>query len=110
MRMLSILLCFVMLVGLLPTTVFAAEKNKISEVEATATLPDKLYVGMNLYDPNLLETISFNTTKGHLQSLMQILPGCITMKKRDITREYTKTMMHELSRQVCDMRTRHSFV
>ena len=64
MRMLSILLCFVMLVGLLPTTVFAAEKNKISEVEATATLPDKLYVGMNLYDPNLLETISFNTTKG----------------------------------------------
>ena len=40
------------------------KKNKISEFEATATLPDKLYVGMNLYDPNLLETISFNTTKG----------------------------------------------
>ena len=64
MRMLSILLCFVMLVGLMPTTVLAAEKNQISEVEATATLPDKLYVGMNLYDPNLLETISFNITKG----------------------------------------------
>ena len=64
MRMLSILLCFIMLVGLMPTTVLAAEKNKISEFEATATLPDKLYVGMNLYDPNLLETISFNITKG----------------------------------------------
>ena len=64
MRMLSILLCFVMLVGLMPITALAVEKNKISEFEATATLPDKLYVGMNLYDPNLLETISFNTTKG----------------------------------------------
>ena len=64
MRVLSILLCFVMLVGLMPITALAVEKNKISEFEATATLPDKLYVGMNLYDPNLLETISFNTTKG----------------------------------------------
>ena len=64
MRMLSLLLCFVMLVGLMPITTLAVEKNKISEFEATATLPDKLYVGMNLYDPNLLETISFNTTKG----------------------------------------------
>ena len=64
MRVISLLLCFVMLVGLVPTTVLAAEKNKISEFEATATLPDKLYVGMNLYDPNLLETISFNVTKG----------------------------------------------
>ena len=64
MRLLSLLLCFVMLVGLMPITALAGEKNKISEFEATATLPDKLYVGMNLYDPNLLETISFNTTKG----------------------------------------------
>ena len=64
MRLLSMMLCIVMLVGLIPTTVLAAEKNKISEFEATATLPDKLYVGMNLYDPNLLETISFNITKG----------------------------------------------
>ena len=48
MRMLSILICFVMLVGLMPITALAVEKNKISEFEATATLPDKLYVGMNL--------------------------------------------------------------
>ena len=63
-RLISILLCVVMVVGIMPTTVFAAEKNKISEFEATSTLPDKLYVGMNLYDPNLLESISFNITKG----------------------------------------------
>ena len=35
MRVISLLLCFVMLVGLLPATVLAAEKNKISEFEAT---------------------------------------------------------------------------
>ena len=63
-RALGLLLCLVMLIGLLPITALAGEKNKISEFEATATLSDKLYVGMNLYDPNLLETISFNTTKG----------------------------------------------
>ena len=39
MRLLSLLLCFVMLVGLLPTAAFAAVKVIIDSISATVTLP-----------------------------------------------------------------------
>ena len=64
-RWLSILLCFVMLIGLVPTSALAAgPKTEISEIELTATLPEKLYVGMDLYDANLIESIHFQRIKG----------------------------------------------
>ena len=60
MRMLSLLLCFVMLVCLLPTTALAADteytkKGDISAVEATAVLPPVLgattYTSVTITDP-----------------------------------------------------------
>ena len=39
MRLISFMLCFVMLVGLMPTTAFAAEKEIIDSISATVTLP-----------------------------------------------------------------------
>ena len=39
MRLLSLLLCFVMMVGLLPTTAFAADEIIVDPISATVTLP-----------------------------------------------------------------------